>query len=82
MQIYRSVRHAPCTVIVALWSSALSHPPSTIAQPEPQKCTSVRHAIKAEKIRCDVVRIDGFEAAGHPGEGDVTSKNVPTGLQR
>jgi nitronate monooxygenase len=37
------------------------------------KCTSVRHAIKAEKIGCDVVSIDGFEAAGHPGEDDVTS---------
>ncbi len=37
------------------------------------KCTSVRHANKAEKIGCDVVSIDGFEAAGHPGEDDVTS---------
>ena len=37
------------------------------------KCTSVRHAVKAEKIGCDAVSIDGFEAAGHPGEDDVTS---------
>jgi nitronate monooxygenase len=37
------------------------------------KCTSVRHALKAQKIGCDVVSIDGFEAAGHPGEDDVTS---------
>ena len=37
------------------------------------KCTSVRHAVKAEKIECDAVSIDGFEAAGHPGEDDVTS---------
>ena len=37
------------------------------------KCTSVRHAIKAEKIGCHAVSIDGFEAAGHPGEDDVTS---------
>ena len=37
------------------------------------KCTSVRHAQKAEKIGCDAVSIDGFEAAGHPGEDDVTS---------
>jgi nitronate monooxygenase len=37
------------------------------------KCTSARHATKAEKIGCDVVSIDGFEAAGHPGEDDVTS---------
>lgn len=37
------------------------------------KCTSVRHAVKAEKIGCTAVSIDGFEAAGHPGEDDVTS---------
>jgi len=35
------------------------------------KCTSVRHAIKARKIGVDVVSIDGFECAGHPGEDDV-----------
>jgi nitronate monooxygenase len=37
------------------------------------KCTSVRHALKAEAIGCDAISIDGFEAAGHPGEDDVTS---------
>lgn len=37
------------------------------------KCTSVRHALKAQKIGCDAVSIDGFECAGHPGEDDVTS---------
>ena len=37
------------------------------------KCTSVRHDVKAEKIGCDAVSIDGFEAAGHPGEDDVTT---------
>ncbi|MFW5958242.1 MAG: NAD(P)H-dependent flavin oxidoreductase [Desulfosalsimonas sp.] len=37
------------------------------------KCTTVRHAVKAEKIGCDAISIDGFEAAGHPGEEDVTS---------
>lgn len=37
------------------------------------KCTSVRHAVKAQKIGCDVVSIDGFEAAGHPGEDDITT---------
>ena len=37
------------------------------------KCTSVRHAKKAEAIGCDFVSIDGFECAGHPGEDDVTS---------
>jgi NAD(P)H-dependent flavin oxidoreductase YrpB (nitropropane dioxygenase family) len=31
------------------------------------KCTSVRHALKAEKLGCDAISIDGFECAGHPG---------------
>lgn len=35
------------------------------------KCTSVRHAIKAEKVGVDAVSVDGFECAGHPGEDDV-----------
>jgi len=35
------------------------------------KCTSVRHAIKAEGIGCDAISIDGFECAGHPGEDDI-----------
>lgn len=35
------------------------------------KCTSVRHAVKAEKLGVDAVSIDGFECAGHPGEDDV-----------
>lgn len=35
------------------------------------KCTSVRHAIKSERIGVDAVSIDGFECAGHPGEDDV-----------
>ncbi len=37
------------------------------------KCTSIRHAVKAQAIGCDAVSIDGFECAGHPGEDDVTS---------
>ena len=35
------------------------------------KCTSVRHALKAEKLGCDMVSVDGFECAGHPGEDDI-----------
>ena len=35
------------------------------------KCTSVRHALKAESLGVDAVSIDGFECAGHPGEYDV-----------
>ena len=37
------------------------------------KCTSVRHALSAERHGVDIVSIDGFECAGHPGEDDVTN---------
>ena len=37
------------------------------------KCTSVRHALKAQSVGCAAVEIDGFEAAGHPGEDDIPS---------
>ncbi len=37
------------------------------------KCVAVRFAQTAERIGCDVISIDGFECAGHPGEEDLTS---------
>lgn len=35
------------------------------------KCTSVRHALKAQKLGCAAASVDGFECAGHPGEDDI-----------
>ncbi len=35
------------------------------------KCTSVRHALSAERKGIDAISIDGFECAGHPGEDDI-----------
>lgn len=35
------------------------------------KCVTVRHARAAERIGVDVISIDGFECAGHPGEQDI-----------
>jgi nitronate monooxygenase len=35
------------------------------------KCTSIRHALKAQRIGCDAVTVDGFECGGHPGEDDI-----------
>ena len=35
------------------------------------KCTSVRHALSAQRNGVDAISIDGFECAGHPGEDDV-----------
>lgn len=34
------------------------------------KCTTVRHALSAERMGVDAISIDGFECAGHPGEDD------------
>jgi NADH:quinone reductase (non-electrogenic) len=36
------------------------------------KCTSVRHALSAERLGVDAISIDGLECAGHPGEDDVS----------
>ncbi|ALL79711.1 nitronate monooxygenase (plasmid) [Pseudonocardia sp. EC080610-09] len=35
------------------------------------KCTSVRHAVKAQDLGVDALSVDGFECAGHPGEDDI-----------
>lgn len=35
------------------------------------KCTSVRHALKAQRIGVHAASVDGFECAGHPGEDDI-----------
>jgi len=35
------------------------------------KCTTIRHAKSAERMGVDILSIDGFECAGHPGEEDI-----------
>ncbi|TZG25932.1 NAD(P)H-dependent flavin oxidoreductase [Sphingomonas montanisoli] len=35
------------------------------------KCTSVRHALSSVRMGVDIISIDGFECAGHPGEDDI-----------
>ncbi|MBK4999691.1 nitronate monooxygenase [Pseudomonas sp. S31] len=35
------------------------------------KCTAVRHALSAQRMGVDIISIDGFECAGHPGEDDI-----------
>lgn len=47
------------------------------------KCTSVRHAVTAERVGVDAVSIDGFECAGHPGEDDIPGLVlIPTAVDR
>jgi len=35
------------------------------------KCVSIRHALTAQRLGVDIISMDGFECAGHPGEDDV-----------
>lgn len=35
------------------------------------KCTTIRHALKAQNLGADIISIDGFECAGHVGEDDI-----------
>lgn len=37
------------------------------------KCVAVRHALSAQRLGVDMVSMDGFECAGHPGEDDLTN---------
>ncbi|MGL6044507.1 MAG: NAD(P)H-dependent flavin oxidoreductase, partial [Sandaracinobacteroides sp.] len=53
--------------VVEVWD-VLRQVPGTIIL---HKCTSVRHALSAERKGVDVISIDGFECAGHPGEDDI-----------
>jgi nitronate monooxygenase len=36
------------------------------------KCTAIRHALSAQRLGVDIISMDGYECAGHPGEDDVT----------
>jgi NADH:quinone reductase (non-electrogenic) len=35
------------------------------------KCIAIRHALSAQKLGVDIISLDGFECAGHPGEDDI-----------
>ncbi|MFA4916102.1 MAG: nitronate monooxygenase [Syntrophales bacterium] len=35
------------------------------------KAVTVRHCLKAQQLGVDIVTVDGFECAGHPGEEDI-----------
>lgn len=35
------------------------------------KAVAVRHALTAQRLGVDIVSVDGFECAGHPGEEDI-----------
>lgn len=62
---------------VKILETAGNNPKNFIAKPKAaniitiHKCVSVRHALSAERHGVDVISIDGFECAGHPGEEDI-----------
>jgi len=35
------------------------------------KCVAIRHAKSAQKLGVDMISMDGFDCAGHPGEADI-----------
>ena len=62
----RVVETAGTSAVAPIWSMFQSAGIRII-----HKCTSVRHALSAQRKGVDAVSIDGFECAGHPGEDDV-----------
>lgn len=60
------VETAGTQAVREIWAMLKSHGITIL-----HKCTAVRHALSAEKAGCDIVSIDGFECAGHPGEDDI-----------
>ena len=74
---YAEYRQAIIESGVAIVETAGNNPQEHIADLKKHgirvihKCTSVRHAVKAERLGADAVSVDGFECAGHPGEDDV-----------
>ena len=68
-----AILDAKISVVETAGSGAVEHIPRLKAAGVKviHKCVSVRHALTAERLGVDVVSIDGFECAGHPGEEDV-----------
>jgi NADH:quinone reductase (non-electrogenic) len=62
----RIVETAGTSAVREIWDMLHPHGVTVL-----HKCTAVRHALSAENAGCDIVSIDGFECAGHPGEDDV-----------
>ncbi|WP_406693071.1 nitronate monooxygenase [Saccharopolyspora sp. ID03-671] len=74
---YAEYRQAIIESGITVVETAGSNPADQVAAFKPagikvlHKCTSVRHALKAQQLGVDGVSIDGFECAGHPGEDDI-----------
>jgi NADH:quinone reductase (non-electrogenic) len=70
----RAIVDAGITVVETAGSAAIADHWATFKDAGVKivhKCTSVRHALSAERHGVDAISIDGFECAGHPGEDDI-----------
>jgi NADH:quinone reductase (non-electrogenic) len=74
---YAEYRQAICESGVKVVETAGSHPKPHLPDFRDagikviHKATSVRHALSAQAAGVDVISIDGFECAGHPGDDDL-----------
>jgi len=68
---YDEYRHAIIDSGITVVETAGSNPEPHLPMFHEHKCTSVRHAVKAQAVGVDAISIDGFECAGHPGEDDI-----------
>ncbi|HEX5380044.1 MAG TPA: nitronate monooxygenase family protein [Phenylobacterium sp.] len=69
----RAIIESGITIVETAGRSPIEHLPDFKAAGVRviHKCTSARHAVTAARLGVDVISIDGFECAGHPGEDDV-----------
>ena len=51
-----------------LWAALKARNPDIVIV---HKATTIRHSLKAQSLGCDMISLDGFDCAGHPGETDV-----------
>ena len=69
----RAIIESGCKIVETAGRNPVAHMPDfkEAGVKVIHKCTSVRHAVTAAQLGVDVISIDGFECAGHPGEDDV-----------
>ncbi|ORY99149.1 hypothetical protein BCR43DRAFT_488800 [Syncephalastrum racemosum] len=74
---YREYAKVICEEGVPVVETAGSNPKEYIAMFKAagiktiHKAVAVRHALTAQRLGVDILSIDGFECAGHPGEDDI-----------
>ena len=69
----RAIIESGCKIVETAGRNPVAHMPDfkEAGVKVIHKCTSVRHAVTAAQLGVDVISIDGFECAGHPGEDDI-----------